>query len=128
MIFCELSLSFLLLFFFCVTSIYSSFPFLRLFGIYIINNVCCNLYFLFLFFSVEHVCIQSLQTTFYIPLHFPRHFNPMVQDSRGEETNEKEAEDNREEHTPAQRVPDDYGKRALLSVIIPQYCVYCTLY
>ena len=49
----------------------------------------------------------------------------MVQDSRGKETNSREAEDNREEHTQTQTVPDDNGKRALLSVIIPLYCAYC---
>ena len=77
------------------------------------------------FFSVEHVCVQSLQTTCHIPPHFPRHFNKMVQDSRGKETNSREDEDNREEHTQTQTVPDDNGKRALLSVIIPLYCAYC---
>lgn len=49
----------------------------------------------------------------------------MVQDSRGEETNGKEAEDNREEHTRTQKVPEEFGKRTLLSVKIPLYCVYC---
>lgn len=48
----------------------------------------------------------------------------MVQDSRRKETNSREDEENREEHTQTQTVPDDNGKRALLSVIIPLYCAY----
>lgn len=94
---CEFSFLLLLFPSFCVTSYFIP-VFVAFWHLYYRHCiVICN----FCFFSVEYVCIQSLQAALYIPLHFPTHFNPMVQESRGEGINGKEAGGNSEQHRKA---------------------------